>query len=254
MTTSNDKWLALAAALTLGFALAGCNGDDETAEVIEPDPFPDGSGQGAFYDAPDYPDTPTGWSVGSIVPNFKFLALPNFADDSLNDAGERNGDIMYVISMADFYNPTGTEVYPEGSPFGAGRPKPKAIMLDMSAAWCGPCKDEASTVLPGKFAQYHDQGGQFLTVLTEDPYGDPAVVKTMFNWANAWAFSGWDQEYAYVLGIDPTAKVSPLFEPAYPSNGIIRTRDMKLIHAFSGVTPGSFWTIFEQVLNDTYQD
>jgi hypothetical protein len=263
MTISKDVWVGLVAAMALGCGAVGCGsasesesetGDGDNAQQAPP--FPDGAGQGAWYVEPDYPYAPTGWSEGSILPNFKFLALPNYADDSLINGSERAGDIMYVISMADFYNPTGAEVYPEGSAFGAGNPRPKALMLDMSAVWCNPCKYQSSELMPGEYAAVRSQGGHFITVLTEsyNP-GDQSKISDLYNWANNFAFNGWDVDgFVYTLGMDPAAKVAPLFEPAYPSNAIIRTRDMKIMHTIAGVTDASFWSVFNQVLADTYPD
>ncbi|MBK7861875.1 MAG: hypothetical protein IPJ65_25320 [Archangiaceae bacterium] len=87
--------------------------------------------------------------MGSVIKNYAFYGYANATVDKT---------ALKQVQMADFYNPTGTEVYPEGSPYSAGQPKPLALIVDRSAVWCSPCNYEAKNKLPGKHAQYFPQG------------------------------------------------------------------------------------------------
>jgi peroxiredoxin len=55
----------------------------------------------------------------------------------------------------------------------------KVILVDMSADWCGPCRNEA-THLEDLYDEYRSQGFQIITILTS---GDPK------EWANEYKLS-----------------------------------------------------------------
>jgi hypothetical protein len=211
--------------------LVGCSGEDQVAPS-----FPEGSGQPAAG-APDYPAGPYGIGVGSVVANYQFVGFAN--------AMENSGG-MQAIQLADFYNPTGTDLFPEGSPYGSGTPKPKALLIDVSSVWCGPCNYEADQVLPGLYAQYQPQGGEFLLQLADGPTpGTAAEPKHLYNWTQKY-------DVDYPATIDPTYKLGALFEAdAFPANMIIKTQDMTIVEVLSGAPePGdSFWTTFEKVMS-----
>lgn len=232
------------AAASLAFT-AGCGssgtggGEDPEMNVNEPDPlpapdFPANSGQPANGEAA-YPPGPYGISQGSIIANYEFMGFP--------DPMANNTELVR-IQLADFYNPTGTDVYPEGSPYGAGKPKPKALLIDVASVWCGPCNEEAKSVLPVKHAELQPLGGEFLLQLADGPYsGTAATSKNLTNWTTKY-------DSGYPSAIDPTYKLAALFDSnAFPANMIINTRTMKIETVISGVPSDAFWTKFEKVLN-----
>lgn len=234
---------AVACAAILAFGLVGCGSDEEPeegggTEVIDPGEF---EGGGQEQDSRlAYPEAPKGYKVGSIFPNFKFRGYPD------PQAGNNISNLQ-LVEMAEFYNPTGTEVYGPGSPFGEGNPKPKAIMLNVASSWCPPCQEEARNILPGEVAKYTPQGGLIIMQLADGPTpGEPARLNHLTNWINAF-----DVDYPAL--IDPSYKLGALFEAdAYPANFIIRTRDMAIIEVIAGAPAGvqgtAFWNKFEEVL------
>ncbi|MCC6553031.1 MAG: TlpA family protein disulfide reductase [Polyangiaceae bacterium] len=177
-------------------------------------------------------------SIGSTITNYKFIG---FANAMLLSTA------MQEIKMSDFYNPTGVDTFPEGSPYGSNAPKPKALLIDVSSVWCGPCNYEADVVLPVQHAKYKPQGGEFLLQLADGPTpGKAAQPDHLYTWTSQY-------DVDYPAAIDPTYKLGALFEAdAFPANMIIRTKDMKIVEVVSGApeADSSFWDIFEAVLND----
>lgn len=237
------SWLRLlGVGVVSSFALVGCGSDDSGSgtapgpvDVQAPD-FQEGQGQMPNAN-PAYPAGPFGIRVGSVIPNYQFIGYPN----PLADSGA-----LTTIQFADFYNPTGTDVYPEGSPYGAGTPKPKALMMQFAASWCGPCNYEAGNILPDQLLKYKPMGGMFFMQLTDGKTpGTAATTKDLNNWTAKY-------DLDYPATVDPTYKMMMLFEAAaFPANFIVDTRTMTIVEVLSGsAEPGDpFWDKFEQVLN-----
>jgi hypothetical protein len=215
--------------LTAALGLVGCAEEEIPL-------FPQGTGQAKSGSATVvYPDGPYGISKESRAENFEFVGFPNAMADT---SGAR------IIQLSDFYNPTGADVFPEGSPYGAGEPKPRALLIVVSSVWCGPCQYEASEVLPGLYAKYRPIGGEFLLALADGPTpGVPAEMKHLYNWTQKY-----DVDYPAV--IDPASKLGALFEAdAFPANIIVRTTDMTIIDVISGAPPinSPFWATYAKV-------
>src|SRR5688572_28859849 len=111
-------------------AIVGATGCSSEVEPLPAPSFPEGTGQAA-HSGVAYPAGPFGISKGSIVANYQFVG---FVDSTVDTS------VTQLIQLADFYNPTGSDVYPEGSLYGAGTPKPKALLIDVSSSWCPPCQ------------------------------------------------------------------------------------------------------------------
>lgn len=216
-------------------ALVGCGTTNEPEPEIAP-AFPEGTGQQP-HNAKAYPAGPYGVGKGSIVENYKFVGYVNSVVDNVN---------LREIEMAEFYNPTGDGVFEEGSVFPVGTPKPKALLIPVTAVWCGPCNYEAEAVLPELYLKYKPMGGEFFANLADGATpGKAATQKSLFNWANKY-----DVDYPIV--IDPAYKLGALFEAdAFPANMIIDPRTMKIVEVISGVAEegGPFWQTYEKVLN-----
>lgn len=220
-----------------GNTSGGTSGGNVDPITDQPEPFPQESGQAANAKV-EYPKGPFGVNKGSTIQNYKFMGFPN----SL----ENNKDLV-TVQLADFYNPTGKEVFAKGAPFPEGSPKPKALLIDVSSVWCGPCQYEAANVLPGLYAKYKPKGGEFLLQLADGPTpGSPANSKHLFNWTKKYKVD-------YPATIDPSYKLSALFQAdAFPANMIIDTKTMKIVDVIAGVAEegGSFWQTYEKLLAD----
>ncbi len=250
MFTSFATRLSLWPAIILSLGLAACTTTETEDDVLAPDfgDDPGDFGQEALPPGPAYPEY-VGTEVGRAIPNFKFVGYANFMDPA-------NGQDLQYLEMSDFYNPTGDELWPADSPFGPNVPKPRALLLDISAVWCGPCNYESEVVLHGLYDTVKAAGGHFLAVLVEDSTGQkPASYAELKTWATSY-------QVAYSLALDPTWQTKSLLGGGYPTNLIIRTSDMKIIDEASGVPTNdpqdmagqAFWAKFNSVANGTYQD
>lgn len=247
----------LGAALTLSALGLGCGEVEAPAPTPDPDPapvvtptpeFPANSGQAA-KPAVAYPAGPYGINVGSVAPNFVWKGFQNAS--MKNDVAD-----LQTISLADFYNPhVADDTYVPASPaeddrlytselYGAGMPKPKALVIDIGSVWCPPCNAEAKTDLPAAYLKYKPLGGEFLLQLGDGANGGvPATPKDLYNWTKKYKVN-------FPATIDPDYKLGELFPAnAWPANLIIDTRTMKIVYAQAGVPQAQFWAKYQKVLN-----
>lgn len=210
----------------LSLGVAGCDGDESTDPVDEVPEFDGEPGQEPSVEV-EYAPGPYGADIGSTIPNFRFTGFVNSMEDASSAA---------FIQMADFYNPTGDGVYPEGSPYGAGNKKPTMLMLIVSAGWCAPCQAEAEYILPGHYADYAPRGGQFLTNLAEGTDYETAEYSDLVAWT-----SNFDTPWPSV--IDPRWKLQDVMEAlAFPGNMVVDTRTMTVVASVAGVAdPGGIF-------------
>ncbi len=172
-----------------------------------------------------YPAGPYGEGEGSIIRNMKFRGY----------ARPQDGDftVPQTLEMADFYNPTGAEQFAADSFYGA-RPKPKALLVIISAAWCNPCKIEADQILPDEYAAYAPMGAEFLTVMAENTSGNEPELNVLSAWQKKY-----EQNWPGVA--DGQFKLFALAaEPAFPANILIDTRTMTIVDAVAGADPAIF--------------
>jgi hypothetical protein len=210
-----NRVMGFAALAALACGSIACVQEDENAPK-----FKAGQGQEPATDE-IYPAGPYGFSEGSLLPNLQFLSYP----DSVGRPGE-----IRVTKLSDFYNPTGEDVFSEATPWYTGA-KPRAIVLLISAVWCGPCRNEAANILPGEYEHWKPQGGHFFAVLTDgtEP-GTPVTIPELTQWTV-------DFQPRYTMGMDPSEYLMSWYEPAYPGNMIVRTEDMKILKRVTGVPP-----------------
>ena len=209
---------------------AACVDPDEggVPDAFEPDDAATSSGTSGTL---SYPLGPYGVTRGQIFQDFAFSGFP---------APEVNNADLVPIPLHDFYNPTGDGVFPEGSPHGAGAPKPRAIGIVVGAVWCAPCPQEARSVLPEKHDLLDPIGGELLFVLADtDKPGVPASKEDLVRWTETF-----DNDYPSVL--DPTYALGAVIKSdSFPANILIDTRDMSIVDVVSGVPPESYWDSFE---------
>lgn len=229
--------IALAATSTLG-----CNENS-------------GADNGHGYEKPDavaplaagYPDGPYGLTKGATIDDFQFTGFPNAKQSTAS---------LVPIQMADFYNPhygddsyvpddeaSDDRLFPPGSPYGEGKPKPHALLIDIASVWCGPCNQEAKDLLPGLHAKYAPCGGEFLFQLIEG--GSPGTDATEAQ------LKGWTQKYKvdYPATLDPLQRLNSLYAGGtFPAAAIVDTRTMTIVEAVSGVPSDGFWQKLEDVV------
>lgn len=225
------KRLAVAA-LVAGVAASIITGCD-----VEVPPFP--AGQGQKKAAITYPGGPYGVTKSSVITNFTFPGFP--APETGKDP-----NALVDISLSDFYNPTGDGVYPAGSPYGEGNPKPKALLIDIGAVWCAPCQYEAKVILPPLYEEYKPRGAEFFFDLADGAKGGVAATPAeLVTWVTKY-------KSKYPSAHDPDRKLGASFKAdAFPVNILIDTRTMVIVDVVAGVPDegGAFFQSLEALLD-----
>jgi len=232
-------------AAALGLALAACNEDPGAGNGRgdhKPDPLPTPTGTSAAYPPPPY-----GFTVGSVIEDFD---LPGFADAQVSN------DALETLHFSDFYNPHAGDLtyapadasaddrlYPPGSPYGAGQPKPLAMLVALGSVWCGPCNQEAKSLFPGKHAQYRACGGEIMYQLVESDVGTLADEANLRAWTKAYKID-------YPAALDPLRKLNPLYaDNSFPHAALLDTRTMKIVARYDAL-PDDVWTSAYEPLLD----
>jgi hypothetical protein len=229
---SSWRRLALLVAL-LGLVACTSSSGDPVTPLPETGAGAGGSGGGLVL---DYPEGPYGTVVGQTLTNFTF---PGYTRPAEGTGEEKRRD----IAMADFFNPTGDGVYEEGSAYGAGSPRPKALMLNVSALWCAPCKEEAKYLLPEKYAELGPKGMELLVIIVDgNEQGVTGTFDDLELWISAFAVN-------YPAAIDPFGQLGAVFDPnSFPGNMIVDTRTMRIVEVIAGKPGDSFWLKSEDLL------
>jgi hypothetical protein len=247
MTT---RFIGSGAATLLALAVAAC-GDEPPAGSDD-----DGGGGGSSASTSDaststgpatppggagqpanaaYPEGPYGVGVGSVVQNFEFVGYTRPDVDKAD---------MEVVSFSDFYNPTGTEVFPEDGRAWAGLPKPKAVAISVTAYWCPPCKEEWRSDIPPLQAELGPKGGMFLLLMSDGNAGGvPPVIDELNSWTSNFAVTA-------PSVLDSSLDFQPVWEgDAYPQNVLIRTSDMTIVDKVNGLPTPVYWSTMEKIVD-----
>ncbi len=218
--------VTLAALLILGSGCVSGSGDPV-------DPLP-GSGGEVIDQA--YPTENIGTTVGKVVANNTF-------DGYTNPDNGVGSEHQVSITFGDFYNPTADGTYGPDSPFEEGTPKPLALVINIGAVWCGPCKQEAAQILPGEYAALHPKGMELFAVLADsNAPGEAATFKDLDSWVTAYPVN-------YPSVIDPKKHMANLADPSqFPANIVVDTRTMEIVTFVPGIPPETFWSTVEAVI------
>ena len=222
--------------MLIGLGLCAALGAGGCGDELAP-PFPVGQGQTAVRGA-SYPPGPYGVTKGATITNYEF-------DGFTNPGVSKTAAAIEKVSLSNFYNPTGNEAFAEGSSYGAGNPKPKALIIDVSAVWCAPCQFESKSLLPNEYAKYHPLGTEFFLLLADGAQvGVPAVPNELVNWVTKFNLT-------FPAGIDPGRKLGSSFSAdAFPVNMLVDTRTMTIVEVVAGVPEegGPFFQSLEATL------
>jgi len=156
--------------------------------------------------ATDYPTGPYGLSVGYVVPN---VSLSGYRDAT---------GAWTAISLGEYYDPTGARGV-------------RALLITSSAAWCGPCREEAKDLVDMYSATYKARGAKFLTAMIQDSSSNPAKQSTVDAWIT-YAGTNFD------IVADPSQKLIKS-GASLPFNFVVDPRTMKVVKSWSGAEPGA---------------
>jgi hypothetical protein len=191
--------VAVLAAFAAGLGLTACGPDGETNSISrkgrssssggatsssgtakgetggDPAESPTGNGGAPSTSTPGTPGSPA--SSTCTLPAGPFGTREgSVLDPSLSWQGVAPGGATATIKLADFYDCDGSK--------GIG-----ALLLDVSAAWCGACQSEAADVEQKLAGSWGQQGVKVLTLIIQDTGGSPATVQTAKSWQSSLALS-----------------------------------------------------------------
>jgi hypothetical protein len=178
-------------------------------------------------------------------------SFQGFADAQVNHT------TLETLKISDFFNPYADDptydppsaadddrLFPPGSPYGAGTKKPTALLIDIGSGWCGPCNQEAKSLLNGLYAKYKPCGGEFFYQLADGAMVGEAVTQQALEiWAT-------DYHVAYPITFDNSKTFNPLYSTqSFPDGAILDTRTMKIVYVIAGVPDATFWSTYESLLD-----
>ncbi len=171
-----------------------------------------GCGGNGRCEDPKYPSGRRGCEKGEIIPDFE---LVGFVDPSASLTR------MIPIRLSDFHNATGSDVYPPGSPFEVGAPRPRALLVQFGAIWSADARAEAGAILGALHARTRQRGGEILSLLMEGSrHGQSADSYNVIEWARAGAL-------VYPTVMDPERLVERC-QKDFPAMAAVDTRTMRI--------------------------
>jgi hypothetical protein len=155
-----------------------------------------------------YPCGPYGYQIGSTVANLAFVGQ---RDDNGNGHID-SGDTPVLLHLSDL-----------------AAPGVDAIMIDVCAAWCGPCNADQPGLVT--LAQSYGSRVVFFGVIVQTASRQPGDLTTVDHW-------GTQYHVPYPMAADPDG-VTQLYLPveAYPEHLVIRTSNMTLVWRNNGDDP-----------------
>lgn len=205
---SKAKAVALLGALALG----ACGSGDPTIppELLEQSEPSDGS----------YPGGPYGSEVGDVVEDFSFQGYRD----------PRGSETLEEIRFADYYDPDES--------LGI-----RLLLLNTAAAWCQPCQIEHDD-LPARVDELGSRGLTVLSLLFQDPAGEPATEETLTAWTRSF-------DTNFPMALDPSyqmGRYGPAETP--PLNLVVDPQTMKILAVFIGNQEGPLWEFIESELEE----
>lgn len=197
-------------------ACESCPGDDDAAvsDAGPSDAGPTDAGCGG------YPCGPYGYTVGRTIED---LRLVGQSDDDGSGVLDTN-DPVRAITLAEL----------------AARPGVRAIVINVFAEWCAPCRMEQPMLVT--MSQTYASDVAFLGVMQQDATYMPPTIRAIDRWSRAYSV-------AYPLAADPVNALGPyVVEGAYPTTMIVRTRDMQIVWREAGAVTSDLGTQLDALL------
>jgi hypothetical protein len=219
------------AVCALACTVFGCGQSSSDFGGVDPTPTPTDDCK-KNPDRPCYPTDDVGTAprqgntAGQRIANLQFYGFKNVDPSQRTDPGGE----PQKVSLADFYDPTGTTF--------------KVIHLIGSSNWCPPCNAETEALAARAAADLASRGVVFLQALIDGPvHGVGATPDVLRNWIQGPRKDENRQVYNtplnFTVVLDPDTKVlGPFFNAnSVPVNLTIDARSMEILTARTGSPP-----------------
>jgi len=198
---------------------------------IDPGTEPTGSCEqnpkGDCYPRDDLGTNPRqGKTAGQRIRNLRFFGYKNLTPSTKTDPSAE----PQRISLAEFYDPTGTEF--------------KLIHIVGASNWCGPCNYETELIASGLAEEWAPRGVVFLEALIDGPKaGVGATTEVLKQWIQGPRYDDNGRMYTtplnFTVMLDPDHNaLGPFFRAnSVPFNLDIDARSMEILTASQGSPP-----------------
>lgn len=107
-----------------------------------------------------------------------------------------------------------------------------ALLIDVSATWCGACQEEAAELNAKLASSWTAKGIHVLTLMIEDGASNPATVQTALAWKNQFQL-----DIAVVA--DPAAEMlgTGAVSVGLPLQFVVDPRNMTIVERIEGYAP-----------------
>lgn len=157
----------------------------------------------------DYPTMGISNKPGGVLPNHSWQG---FVNENVDAAAPTE------ITMADYLDCDGSKGI-------------NALLIDVSATWCGTCQEEAKTLTSKMNNQWGELGIRVVTLMIEDAASKPATLATALQWKNQYKLM------STTVAADPEFFFSQLAEGGtigLPFLVVVDPRTMTLIETQQG--------------------
>lgn len=184
-------------------ACSSSNGGEDPGDTSGGATSGGAGGMGGMPSMCTYPGTPYGKQAGKVVNGaYQWAGFAEGSDDQVE------------VKISDYYDCDGTKGV-------------NALLIDVSATWCGACQQEAAE-FKNKMNTWGPMGIHILTLMIEDANSKPASVSTALDWRKQYNLE------ATATAADPKYTFIPTGTVGLPYQLLVDPRTMKILSVQQG--------------------
>ena len=172
-----------------------------------------------------------------LVTVFFFASACKTVEDEGETGNPDSGKIGQYIG--DFIQ-SFIETDSRGNSFSLEDLKGRVILLNISAMWCGPCRNEASELME-IYNTYKERGFEIVQCIYQDEEGDPADISDIQRWVNEF-------DLGFTVVNDPDKSLTGFFSFSGIPFNVIIGRDFVIRYRSEGFFKSEIIRKIEELL------